>query len=934
MKKSSLLLAALFCIAGQASAQQYGQELELGSISGWGWSTKTITISDQEIPQLPAAVNLPGQYGEISVTESFNATDIKSFKFELAEPIAAGRLQISIRNQAQTSTYQNQYIHLEEGTQTYEGAIDLEQLGEDTQVVAFAFMNDGNQDATTFTLNSFVFVKNDGTEWVPTWKGSGWPTGSLTPLTEVEGGVSKDVYEFTNQYAEVGVDFGETQVIEADKPHIITLVSSEAIPVSEFQWKLYNEDGTNSYVAFTANPENVVQIEMPANYTGISIQHIVSTNSYLPQDIKLYRLILGGPLSIERLPITVGSNGKAELIDPNPGEEQGANGLPVGVNLPGSWGSMGLWNVPFNAAEYPMFKVVLREKPENVQFFYRTHVLDAEGGSTEATVYVPWATSEDGLVELSEDGLTLTGEFDTDALGDVNIEAIALQNTGGSAVKVVVMNVYLMNEDEEWIETPGLGSSISLWNSGSTYPVTGSYDENGNIWDAFVKFNASGDYVGTYSGTVAEGTYHKVTFYTEEPLPAGFVPFVMNIGLDWNTWQWTFENLPYTVEGVGTNALTVKIPLSYNSLYVAYYGDEAALPIQARFTKIVREVYEATPADYAYGIVSDFNGWSNDAFMTQSAENPDLYTVTLTGQQVKEVKEYGYKVRANKSWNLYQLPADETNLTWTPEKTGVYDLTFTFNIAENTCTLDAVRTGDATWTVTFANTAGWEKVYAYTFEPELNGTWPGTELTVTRHDDNLNADIYTYSYTGETAPVNIIFNAGEGGPQTRDLLFEDGKQYMLTAYTVSYVNVEGWPAVYAYTFNPEACGAWPGTAMTLVPAAEQAALRVKADEEPGEEPGEEPLAEGDIYTLTFYCDVAPEFIIFNNGQSGDSNQTFDLEFEDGKIYDDHAKTPYVGINSVEVENTDTSVIYDVTGKRVEKTQHGLYIIDGKKVMVK
>ena len=94
----------MLCIAGQANAQQYGQELELGSISGWGWSAKTITISDQEIPQLPASVNLPGQYGEISVTESFNATDIKSFKFELAEPIAAGRLQISIRNQAQTST--------------------------------------------------------------------------------------------------------------------------------------------------------------------------------------------------------------------------------------------------------------------------------------------------------------------------------------------------------------------------------------------------------------------------------------------------------------------------------------------------------------------------------------------------------------------------------------------------------------------------------------------------------------------------------------------------------------------------------------------------------------------------------------------------------------------------------------------------------------
>ena len=199
----------------------------------------------------------------------------------------------------------------------------------------------------------------------------------------------------------------------------------------------------------------------------------------------------------------------------------------------------------------------------------------------------------------------------------------------------------------------------------------------------------------------------------------------------------------------------------------------------------------------------------------------------------------------------------------------------------------------------------------------------------------MDADVYTYTYTGENAPVNIIFNAGEGGAQTRDLLFEDGKQYVLNSYTLSYVNVEGWPAVYAYTYNPEACGAWPGTAMTLVPAAEVPMLKVKADEEPGDEEPveEEPLPDGDVYTITFFCDEAPAFIIFNNGQSGDQNQTPDLEFENGKIYTDHAKTPYVSINNVTIEMKD-AVIYDVTGQRVQNVQKGLYIIDGKKVIVK
>lgn len=473
------------------------------------------------------------------------------------------------------------------------------------------------------------------------------------------------------------------------------------------------------------------------------------------------------------------------------------------------------------------------------------------------------------------------------------------------------MQVYLMNEDEEWIETPGLGSSISLWNSGSTYAVSGSYDDDGNIWDAYVKFNAVNDYLGTYSGTVEEGTYHKVTFYTEEPLPDGFVPVCMNIGLDWNTWQWTFENLPYTVEGQGTNALSVNIPLSYNSLYISYMGPEENLPCQVRFTKVVREVYEATPEYYAYGIVSDFNGWDNDAFMIEDPANPGIYTTTLTNQEIKEIKEYGYKVRANKSWNLYQLPT-EGNLTWTPEKSGIYSLTFTFNRNDGTCTIDAVRTGDCTWTATFVNTCGWEKVYAYTFNPELNGSWPGVELSIVSHNDSLNIDTYSYSVTSENMPANIIFNAGEGKPQTRDLAFEDGKEYVWNAYTVTYVNVENWPAVYAYTFDPEAIGAWPGTPMTKT--------------------GE--TVEGhDVYTITFGNDAAPASIIFNNGDSGDTNQTADLVFENGKQYDDPAKKPYVSIGEITIDLTN-AVIYDITGKRVDTVKQGLYIINGKKVIVK
>lgn len=583
MKKLFLLLAAALCTAGQAVA---AEELTLGSLAGWGWSKKT--VSAVEVPQLPAAVTLPGQYGEISITESFDATQIAKFKATFGEPLEAGKVQISVRNQAQTSSYQNQYIHLEGGITEYEGTIDLSMLGDDTQVVAFAFMNDGNQDDVTLTLNDFVFTRTDGTEWRPQWKGSGWPTGSLTPLTEAPGGEQKEVYEFTSRYAEVGVDFGGTVAIGEDQ-HFIRLVSSEPLPEG-FQWKVYWADGSNGYPSWELGG-NSTSVELTKDYTGISIQHTASTTSTLPGDIKLFREIRysNGAISREQLPIKVGSNGTAVIIDPNPAAEVGENGLPAKVVLSSQWQDIKLWKTDFDVTEYPAYKIVLREPladPADIQMFYRT-----ESHGSQGAVYVPWETDEDMMVEISEDGRVMSGEFDIDALeGDNVVLRFALQNRTGNNVGMIIEGVYLINEDEEEIPTEGLVADG--WNAGTILPVGGSYDDDGNIWDAIVEFNAANDYLGTYSGTVEEGTYHKVTFYTEEPMPEGVAAMVMNIGLNWDTWEWTFDPVENEQEGYGTTALTVTIPSSYNSLYVGYYGDESLLPLRVRFTKIVREVFE------------------------------------------------------------------------------------------------------------------------------------------------------------------------------------------------------------------------------------------------------------------------------------------------------------------------------------------------------
>lgn len=790
MKKFTLLLAAMLGLAGLASAQQYGEELTLGSIRGWGWSQKTIVTSDEEIPQLPASVTIPGNWGDVKIyTGSFNANEYSGFKVVLGEVPAEATIQFYYRNAAQAAAYGGSYLPwegdnggiLSEDGLTFTGTFKLENLEDDPVITELALQN-RTSSSVTVIVNEVYLIDKDGNE-VPTTglRATGWNPATITPLTEVEGAVSKDVYEFTNQYGEIGVDFGEVQEVEAGKPHIFTLVSSEPIPAGEFQWKTYKADESNGYAGWNINPENVVTYEMTENYTGISIQHFVSSTSYLPQDIKFYRYIEGAPIARETLPIKVGGN--AVMEDPNPGEDVGENGLPIGVNLPGSWGGYGLWKEAFSAAEYPAFKIVLREKPTDVQFFYRTHVPDADGGNVESTVYVPWETNEENDVEVSEDGTTLTGWFDIDALGSSDIEAIALQNTGGSAVKVVVMQVYLMNEDEEWIETPGLGASISIWNTGSTYPVAGSYDENGNLFDAYVTFTAANDYVGAYGAPVEEGTYHVVTFYTEDTLPEGLYPIVAKYtNFSWTTFQWTSEPVAYEMINKADNAIAVKILTDYSpydfwgsqvgGLQLMYVGDEEALPLKTRFTKIVREVYEATPADYVYSVVGDLA--STESFMTRGEEG--IWTLALPNQQIKSVKDYSYRVRANKSDNLFTTE----ELTWTPENTGVYTFTFTFNSNDGTVSLEAVRTDDCTWSVTFANNGNWEKVMVRVLSDgkEL----ANEEATFVRHSNSLDVDLYSWSMKSKDVPTMIIFSDGNG-TTTGELEYVDGTQYDYSSTT-------------------------------------------------------------------------------------------------------------------------------------------------------
>lgn len=139
---------------------------------------------------------------------------------------------------------------------------------------------------------------------------------------------------------------------------------------------------------------------------------------------------------------------------------------------------------------------------------------------------------------------------------------------------------------------------------------------------------------------------------------------------------------------------------------------------------------------------------------------------------------------------------------------------------------NAIYKLDGSWTqngnyeskVYFTNDSGWEHVYAYWWNGVKNNVWPGTELT-------QDAD-GRYVATVPAGMTGIIFNAGNGMPQTGDFVVEENRVYntdgsfeylsnnLATKRVYFDTEVRDWENVYAYWWNGDKNNGWPGTQMT------------------------------------------------------------------------------------------------------------------------
>lgn len=178
-------------------------------------------------------------------------------------------------------------------------------------------------------------------------------------------------------------------------------------------------------------------------------------------------------------------------------------------------------------------------------------------------------------------------------------------------------------------------------------------------------------------------------------------------------------------------------------------------------------------------------------------------------------------------------------------------------------------TGADSTTLYFYNYLGWDEVYVYVWEgssPFI--TWPGRKIGAVEGHDGW------YSATVPSGFSNVIFNGGNGNPQTSDLIIDLEKPYYngymwvdgfdTTSRPVEgektkiyFYNDKGWTNVYAYVWG-SGNNTWPGEKMTKV--------------------------DGHDGWYVIEVDTSKYVnIIFDNGSGGTGNQTDDLKIGN-KVY--------------------------------------------------
>lgn len=526
-----------------------------------------------------------------------------------------------------------------------------------------------------------------------------------------------------------------------------------------------------------------------------------------------------------------------------------------------------------------------------------------------------------------------------------------------------------LNIDGSWYETNSpYGIAITSATTNISYTLsTNSYDF---YWE--VEDMTYGRTYGTvnnnyaYSNGKGIGIYSGNSFTSIEKVNAGYYlisggavvrnnsdqPYTISYSADGDNWTNTEATLNFAA-GATTTAIAVEIP---EDAYIKFTESKSNNAQNYMDYVLFKQINEMS-------IVGDFaeNGWDfNGIEMTQSTEDETIWTAVVERFEA-EAKNYEYKALYNGTDWYGKGDGSNQNFDFSANGygAGIYTLTFTANTNTKTVEMTAVKQKQS-FTVSYVNTDNKATLYAYTFNAEELGGWPGTEMTKSTEQVN-GFDVYTITFEAYNAPKNIIFN-NNGDWKTGDLDFFNNSQYGIewpkvnitiagyatycSPYALDFSEVEGLKAYVAkingsnVTFEE----------VTTAPAKTGLLLKAAKGEYTVKPIATATATESALTGVLEDTKVSAGIFVLMDGSEGVGFYQTTKEFTVGANtayikalpasgsrnfialnFGDNTTTAIEGVATVTMES---DAVFNLQGQRVNAAKKGLYIVNGKKMILK
>ena len=312
------------------------------------------------------------------------------------------------------------------------------------------------------------------------------------------------------------------------------------------------------------------------------------------------------------------------------------------------------------------------------------------------------------------------------------------------------------------------------------------------------------------------------------------------------------------------------------------------------------------------GTLPGINSWNDDLVLTQSADDPNIFTAELNNVAV-EAGDYTYKLRADGAWNSdltgegYELPSSG-NYSWNFSVSGNYNFKFTFDWTNHELTFERPYTLAENNTAEIA-ALNWVDV---TVEREFKAGWNAVVLPF-----GLNNDEFVPAF-GENSEVAVY--DGDVSDAAGNVTVKFKKQ------STEYKWIEAGMPVLIYLEAPvSGLKFTKDISSTLTPSEGTTFDFVGTYTSVTAAAGDYFIAGGKFVKATTDNTVLP-FRAYLKLKCAEARS---LNFE---IVDGNEST---AISAVEISGLEIEGAYNLSGQKVQTlNRKGLYIINGKKVMVK